>query len=303
MFLHRHVSQAHSGRRRRTRPALGLIVVVGAGLAATPSAGSAARAPLAPPATCLTQDHGNPTLQGFRFSPGSVDVTGGSRTVTFTVAATDTGGPDAASGLRYGFVSLSSPDFARSAYGSLTKNLAGGWVATVVVPRWTHGGTWEVNTLSIGDRAGNYSYLVRPRAGRPGLPEHAPGQGAPRRPWTRRSPDFTLAPRAVDTRARARAVTVSVRAADDRSGIAHVFVIASEPGTTPSLLTHRSGRVSPTSSVYRGRMVVPRWQTTGTWHVDSVLLSDRVGNSTYRSYARLRGFRRSFRVLSGRDTL
>ena len=68
------------------------------------------------------QDHGNPTLQGFRFSPGSIDVTGGSRTVTFTVAATDTGGPDAASGIRYGFVSLSSPDFARSAYGSLTKN-------------------------------------------------------------------------------------------------------------------------------------------------------------------------------------
>ena len=76
MLLDRHVSQAHSGRRRRTRPALGLVVVVGAVLAATPSAGSAARAPLAPPATCLAQDHGNPTLRAFRFSPGSIDVTG-----------------------------------------------------------------------------------------------------------------------------------------------------------------------------------------------------------------------------------
>lgn len=300
MFLHRHVSQAQSGRRRRTRLALGLIVVVGAGLAATPSAGSAARAPLAPPA-CLTQDHGNPTLRGFRFSPGSVDVTGGSRTVTFTVAATDTGGPDAASGLRHGFVSLSSPDFARSAYGSLTKNLAGGWVATVVVPRWTHGGTWEVNTLSIGDRAGNYSSWSGRELADRGYPSTLPVAAHP----DDRGPtltDFRLAPHVVDTRARARAVTVSVRAADDRAGIAHVFVIASEPGTT-----HRSyvslRRVSPTSSVYRGRMVVQRWQTTGTWHVDSVLLSDRVGNSTYRSYAQLRGFRRSFRVLSGRDTL
>jgi hypothetical protein len=297
---HRHLTQPHIGRRR-TRPALGLVVIVGAGLAATPSAGSAARAPLAPPATCLTQDLGRPTLQGFRFSPRSVDVTGASRTVTFTVAATDTGGPDAASGLRYGVVSLSSPGFARSAYGSLTKSLAGGWVATVVVPRWTDGGTWEVNTLSIGDRAGNYSSWSGRELADRGYPSTLP--------VTAHSDDrgptltgFTLAPPVVDTRARARAVTVSVRATDDRAGIARVFVIASEPGTR-----HRSyaslRRVSPSSSVYRGRMVVQRWQTRGIWHVDSVLLRDRVGNSTYRSYDRLRGFRRSFRVLSGRDTL
>jgi hypothetical protein len=221
--------------------------------------------------------------------------------VTFTVAATDTGGPDAASGLRYGVVSLSSPDFARSAYGSLTKSLAGPWVATVVIPRWTHDGTWEVNTVSIGDRAGNYSSWSGRELAERGFPSTLPVAAHP----DDRGPTltgFTLTPHVVDTRTRARPVTVSVRATDDRSGIAHVFVVASEPGTRHRAYVSLT-RVGPTSPVYRGRMVVQRWQTTGTWHVDSVLLSDRVGNSTYRSHAQLRGFRRTFRVRSGPDTL
>ena len=62
--------------------------------------------------------------------------------------------------------------------------------------------------------------------------------------------------------------------------------------------------MSGTASTYRGKMVIQRWQTNGTWHVDYVQLSDKVGNSRTQSYAQLgaAGFRRNFGVVSGTDT-
>jgi hypothetical protein len=300
VIVHRHVSPSHPDRRRLARPALGLAVLLGAGLAATPTVGSAAPAPLAPLNSCVKKDNGDPTLQGFTFSPGSVNVTTGSKNVTFTVSATDTGGPGAASGISYGFVSLSSPDFQRSAYTGLKKNAAGKWVGTVAIPRWTHGGTWKVNTLSLGDKDNNYAYWSTSDLAGLGFPTALPVTATPDDTAPKLTA-FTVSPRSVDTRSRTRNVTLTAKATDGQSGIRSIFVSAGEPGTS-----HRSyaslTKVSGTASTYRGTMVIQRWQTNGTWHVDSVQLYDKVGNYANKGYDQLAGFRRTFGVVSGTDT-
>ena len=204
--------------------------------------------------------------------------------------------------ISYGFVSLSSPDFARSAYGNLKKNAAGKWVATVAIPRWTHGGTWKVNTLSLGDKDGNYAYWSSTDLDGLGFPTTLPVTATPDDTAPKLT-GFTLSPRSVDTRSATRTVTVTANATDGQSGIAQIFASASEPGTS-----HRSyaslTKVSGTTSTYRGKMTIQRWQTNGTWHVDYVQLSDKVGNSNTQSYTQLgtAGFRRTFGVVSGTDT-
>lgn len=300
MLAHRDASPPHPGRGRPdVRPVLCLVVIaaglLGAVLTGTDPATTPTVASAAPePPTGPVEDNGDPTLQDLRFSPGSVNVTGGSRNVTFTVTATDTGGPGAASGITYGFVSLSSPDFTRSAYTALEQRSAERWVGTLVIPRWTHGGAWQVNTLGLGDRDDNYEYWSG---------SELAGLGYPTTLRVGANPDdtapelthFTVSPRPVATRTGVRTVTVTARATDGQSGIASIIASASRPGTR-----HRSfttlDKVRGPASTYRGALVIPRRQAQGTWRIDFVRVDDSIGNTTITSYAQLgsAGFRRAF---------
>ena len=279
------------------RPTLALVVIA-AGLvgAAFTGPGHATTSRTVTPAATRpaalagrVPDDGAPRLLDLRFSPGSVDVTSGGRNVTFTVAATDTGRHGKASGIGYGFVSLSSPDFARSAYTSLERDSAGRWVGTVAIPRWTHGGAWRVNTLGLGDRHGNYETWSARELTRLGHPTTL---------RVRATADDT-APRLLhfgishETAEAPTHLTVTAVATDRRSGIASIVVSVSRPGTRHRSFTPLT-RV--TGSTYRGTLVIPRRWAGGTWRVDLVRLSDTIGNSADRTYARLRGFRRTFRV-------
>jgi hypothetical protein len=277
------------------RPILALVVIA-AGLVGAAFTGpghattSATVTPTHPaPLAGRVPDDGAPRLLDLRFSPGSVDVTSGGRNVTFTVAATDTGGHGKASGIGYGFVSLSSPDFARSAYTSLEQDSAGRWVGTVAIPRWTHAGAWRVNTLGLGDRHDNYETWSAGELTRLGHPTTL---------RVRATPDDT-APRLLHfgishpTASVPTRLTVTAVAKDRRSGIASIVVSVSRPGTR-----HRSSAplTRVTGSTYRGTLVIPRRRAGGTWRVDLVRLSDTIGNSSDRTYPRLRGFRRTFRI-------
>ena len=128
-----------------------------------------------------------------------------------------------------------------------------------------------MNTLSLGDRDGNYEYWSGSELAGLGYPTTLtvganPDDTAPE------LTDFSVSPRSVDTRAGARTVTVTARATDGRSGIASIVASASKPGTR-----HRSStaltKVRGTASTYRGTLVVPCRQANGTWHVDSVRLT------------------------------
>ena len=298
MLARRVASPPHPGRGDLDlRPALALVVIAAGlvGAAFTGPGHATTSATVTPPPTRPAAlagrlpDDGGPRLLDLRFSPGSVDVTSGGRNVTITVAATDTGGHGQASGIGYGFVSLSSPDFTRSAYTSLEQDSAGRWVGTVAIPRWTHGGAWRVNTLGLGDRHDNYESWSGSDLTRLGYPTTL---------TVRATPD-DLAPRLLRfgiSRQNVEPpthVTLTAVAKDRRSGIASIVASVSRPGTR-----HRSFAplTRVTGSTYRGTLVLPRRQVGGAWRVDLVRLSDAIGNSTDLTYARLRGFRRTFRV-------
>ena len=170
------------------------------------------------------------------------------------------------------------------------------WVGSVAIPRWTHGGTWRVNTLGLGDADGNYEYW----SGR-----ELAGLGYPTTLTVGARPDdtapelvhLTVAPRRVDPRTGARTVTVTARGTDDRSGLASLVVSAGRPGTRDRSFTALSG-VPRTASTYRGTLVIPGRRAHGTWRIDAVRLEDAIGNTTVMSHERLReaGFTRTFRL-------
>lgn len=292
---------SHSPARLRRIGAPGLAAaLVTVGLVATDSVDAAPAA--APVSSCVSTDNGDPTLSSLAFTPSTVDVTSGAKTVAFTVGATDTGGPGAASGIGSAYLSLYSPDFQRSAFVTLKKNTAGSWVGNATIPRWTHSGAWKVNYLSVSDKAGQSRYWNTNELTALGFPttldvtatpdDTAPNLNA-----------FTFTPGAVDTRTSARTVTFTAKATDGQSGIASLYVSASEPSTN-----HRGfavlSKVAGTASTYRGRMTIQRWMTNGTWHVDSVSTNDRAGNYRSWTYAQLgtAGFKRNLTVVSGSDS-
>ncbi|MGZ8735474.1 MAG: hypothetical protein ACXW1M_09835 [Acidimicrobiia bacterium] len=304
MSAHRDIPSPHPGRGHHdVRPAFALAVVAvgllgavltGNGLATPPTVVSASPEPHA--LLTGTHENGDPALQDLRYSPGSVNVLGGSKNVTFTVTARDTGGPGPASGITYGFVSLSSPDFTRSAYTTLERRSAGTWVGTVAIPRWTHGGVWNVNTLGLGDGDDNYEHWSGSELADLGYPTTLtvgahPDDTAPE------LTHVTVSPRPAYSRTAARTVTVTARAIDDRSGIASVIASASKPGTRHRSFTTLT-KVRGTASTYRGSLVIPRREAAGGWRIDFVRLDDIIGNTTIASHAQLRaaGLPRAFRV-------
>ncbi len=291
-----------SRRRRLLGSGLAVALGFGAGLAVVPSSSVAVAGALAPLNSCAKQENGDPVLNGMTRSPASVNVTSASKTVTFTLDANDTGGPGAASGISNGYLSLSSPDFQKSAFATLKKNSAGKWIGKVTIPRWTHGGTWKVNSVSLNDKAGNYAYWSNSDLAALGFPNTLPVTSTADDTDPRLTA-FTFKPGTVDTRTKAKTVTFTAKATDAQSGVQAIYVSAGEPNTT-----HRSyaylTKVPRTASTYKGKMLVGKWQTNGSWQVDSVQVYDRIGNSLSRSYAQLgsAGFKRKLKVVSGTDT-
>ena len=287
-------------RRRLTRSALATAVVAGTALMTIPPSGAGA-ALAAPLNSCVVRDNGDPDLQTLTLTPGTVNVTAASRTVTLTLGAVDTGGPGSASGIRSGYVSLVSPGFARSSFATLRKNAAGKWVGVVTIPRWTHPGAWDVSFVSLSDGAGNSAFWTTDDLQTLGLPTRVnvtavPDDTAPR------LNSFTFTPGSVDTRRAARNVTITAKVSDTQSGVGVVYLNASEPSTG-----HRSfaslRKVAGAASTYRGTMTIPKWQTNGNWRIDSVQVGDKVGNYRGYTYAQLgaAGFKRNLKVVSGTD--
>ena len=81
------------------------------------------------------------------------------------------------------------------------------------------------------------------------------------------------------------------------------IVSASEPTTNHQGFASLT-KVAGTATTYRGTMTVPRWQTNGTWHVNSVQVGDKIGNNRTYTYDQLgtAGFKRNLVVVSGTDT-
>ena len=288
--------------RRLGPPALVLALagVVAVVIAPITEAAAPAAAPLN---NCVKTDNGDPKPQTLTRTPTAVNVTTADKTVTFTLGAVDTGGPGAASGISSGFLGLQSPDNQRSAYASLTRNAAGKWVGTATIPRWTHGGVWHLSYLSLSDNAGNYALLVGGRAG------GSRNQWQRQRDRDRRQHSAQPERLHLHSRLREHHHRGQDRHDDGRTSPmpSPVSTMSTSMPASRQPTTRRFAsltKVAGTATTYRGTMTVPRWQTNGTWHVNSVQVGDKIGNNRTYTYEQLgtAGFKRNLIVVSGTDT-
>lgn len=97
--------------------------------------------------------------------------------------------------------------------------------------------------------------------------------------------DLGRSPAAVNVTLGDKKVTVTASATDDLSGVASIYVLLTSPvkqgvARTASASLHRVSGTS-TNGDFSGTATIRRWTIDGTWHISSVYLTDRVGNSTY----------------------
>ncbi|HEY7042708.1 MAG TPA: Ig-like domain-containing protein [Nocardioidaceae bacterium] len=290
----RTLNGARTVARRTSSLALGALLTGTLVTLAAPAAQAAAVN------NCWNKDNGDPVLTGFSRAPASVDVRHGAKKVNFTVKAHDTGGPGAASGISSVSVFAYSSAGFKSVFATLRKNAAGDYAGAATIPRWTSNGQWQISSVSLSDRAGNYKTYYQTDLSDAGFPTtfsvtSTPDTTAPR------LTGFTFSPGSVNTTKAAKSVTFTAKVTDSQSGVNGVYVSAE--GKAPNargfaFLSHVSG---PT---YRGKMLIGTWVRTSAWHITNVSFSDKIGNFAALSYAQLgaRHFKRNLAVKSGIDT-
>jgi hypothetical protein len=234
-----------------------------------------------PASVCFpSTDNGDPDLKSFTISPRAVDSRDGAKTVTFTATAEDTGGPGAPSGVTGATAFISFDDMGNwNLSAKMTPDSTGALVGTLtVLPQfWT---ATRYVSLSLADAAGNTSTYSTSELDRLGFPTTL---------TTTTTPDMArpaltslrVSTSAVDTRQRARAVTVTVRATDD-SAVGGVLVSLNglRGFTTPQAeLRLVSGTAK--DGTWRGRITVGRWKGTANARL-GVEITDILDN--YRSY-------------------
>ena len=229
-----------------------------------------------------------PQLDGFAISPASLDTSGGSGGLTFTLDLSDdlTGIDESAT-----TVSLFAPD--GTPRGSVAVQRISGsssngtFEATFTVPRYAPQGTWTV-ALTLADRAGNteaWSSAELIAATLPGTFDQT-GPGDDDAPVLT---SFAIAPVSIDTSTSLRVVTFTLDVTDDLAGVdlSSTRVLVASPDGQPrdeAQLSMTSG--SHTNGTFEGTVTIPRYAPQGTWPV-SLVLTDQAGNQTTWSSAEL----------------
>jgi hypothetical protein len=277
---------------RLPRPSRPLALVVATALsagalaaaAAPPTSAQGAPASKAPVNHCNSRDNTDPSINLLRLRPLSLDVTGGSKKLTVKAKLSDEGGPGPKSGVSGATITLTSvldPNHYFNVSLRRAKQ-AFTWTGTQVFPRGIVGGDWQVSTVFVTDKAGNQRILGY---GDLNLPVYDRDVDVTSNEDTS-PPDLlhvTLQPKRVDTRKHFGKVVVTAKTRDTQSaGVGQVQVAAQDAkgNTGFANLTRVKGR----QNLFRGRMFIPQWLGSSSWHLSSGFIYDRVGNS--QSYTR-----------------
>jgi len=110
-------------------------------------------------------DTAAPVLRSLVISPGSIDTSTGSATITLTARITDemAGVSDSMHGSSLAQVfNFRSPNGGQSAMVALQNRISGDdhdgiWQGTATIPAYSEQGTWTINTAQLADNAGNYT--------------------------------------------------------------------------------------------------------------------------------------------------
>jgi hypothetical protein len=287
------------------------VVLVGAAALVAPLTGWTAMpanatglVPTAVPASqCFpTTDNGDPVLKTFGFSPVAIDSRLGSKDVTFTATAEDTGGPGAPSGVAGATVYVSFDDSGNwNLRAPMKPDGNGQLVGTLTILKQYRTATRYVS-LSVNDVAGNSTMYSTADLEQMGLPTTfttvtTPDVGKPAVRTVR------LSSRTVDTRAHSKTLGIKVRATDDSAVKAiRVWLWGSPIRSSTAHLRLVAGTAADGS--WQGQIRVPRWQGNSTAKL-AIELVDMVDG--YRMYGPRKltaiGQPGTVRILSRTDTV
>jgi hypothetical protein len=253
---------------------------------------------------CWSTDNTDPVIDDFSLEPAAIDVTTGPKTVSFTIAATDSAAPGGSSGeVKRGKVELDAPKDRPGLIAVLRPDATGDLTATVTFPTWSLGGTWLVRNLTVVDGKRN-----QVRVDAADFPADFPTElevtaTGPNDDDAPELEGISVRPKTVDSTKAVRSVLVTVRATDDISGINDVFVTAASARDEDVFSRAHLAKVTGTASTYRGELKIRRWAGTSRWHVVEVFLEDRVENSSAfdQHYLDDHGFSTAFKVISNGD--
>lgn len=238
-----------------------------------------------------SSDTAGPQLRALAVAPATIDTTEQAQLVTLTARLVD----DLAGVDLYGGVSFRDPSGTVRFSGAQKRisgdELDGIYTFTVEVPRYAEPGTWHLEVLSVSDRAGNSGGLWEPELVALGFPTTFVNVGTMSDAAAPQLLALSIAPTALDTRAQAQTVTVTVHLTDDLSGIGRWgFFTVNGPSTTdPPLriveLTQVSGDAQ--DGIYTFTIDVPQYADFGTWHLTGLWFWDNADHRVSFTEAKL----------------
>lgn len=210
-----------------------------------------------------TPDKTPPVISGFSFTPGAVNTTKASKTITFTAKATDS-----QSGISGFYVDASSANnkYGGFAYLTKVKSPANTYKGTMTIARWVGKSTWKISDLEVFDKAGNYLDLSYADLGT----RHYKRMFKVTSGTDTSKPklvSFSRTPATVNAKTKNASFQVTVTAKDTGSGVSSVSVdyLAPAGGFVASgYLTRSSGTAK--KGVWKGTVTVIRCESApGTW--------------------------------------
>jgi adhesin/invasin len=234
----------------------------------------------APPAT-------PPSLTGLSFTPDPVNVGAGAASVQIAFTAT------ASAGVRDAYVNMESTRGALHLSCTATTRIAGTatagtWTCSITIPRDAPGGTWQVNTLSVVDSAGNAATYTPTLLTSRGLPNSfqviSPNEDLTAPALT----GLTVDPAAVNVADGEKYVRVTVTATDAGTGVTEAGASLLPPsGNGYACGVNPLGNVPQSAVTLACSIPVSANGVEGKWRLE-VLVRDAVGNLRIYTSAQLR---------------
>jgi hypothetical protein len=217
-------------------------------------------------------DTSAPELVSFSMTPDSVDVAGGSQTVTISMRITDATGAEAPTFL------LSHQDSTQTiGFGSVPRTSGtasdGVYSKTITIPQGTAPGAWDAVVYPLSDTLGNTGGFQKPATLTVGNPAPA-DTAAPQ------LVSFSMTPGVVDVASGSQTVTISMQITDATGAEAPTFLLSHQT-TTQTIGFGSVPRTSGTASdgVYSKTITIPQGTAPGAWDAVVYPLSDTLGNT------------------------
>ncbi len=232
-----------------------------------------------------------PALPAFSLSPSSVDTSGTSRTIDFTLTATDaSAGVDPVASQVIVHAPAGSPTFSDDLQLTSGDKVNGTYSASIQLPRYSAQGFWTVD-VKLADQAGNEITLTSAQLQSAGLAYRfqQTGAGDTAAPILGAG-TFVTSPTAIDTAGASRVVNFDFDATDDLAGVdlsaSSVTVTGPTGASFQSTLQLVGG--SPVNGSFHAQVTIPQYSAPGTWTVE-LLLVDGASNQVLLEPAQLSG--------------